>query len=129
MSSDSLLQRMQHGGTQNANECLNSVLWARCPKTVFVGKHRVEAAASMAISSFNEGASAMLKVMENLWLESTLITVNAIEQADLLRVSKANAVQSACAKRKRKVLSTAKKVKRHQQEMSEGPTYGAGMDI
>ncbi len=39
MSSDSLLQIMQHGGTQNANECLNSVIWSRCPKTVFVGKN------------------------------------------------------------------------------------------
>ena len=129
MSSDSLLKRMQHGGTQNVNECLNSVIWARCPKTVFVGKNRVEAAASMAISSFNEGASAMLNVMANLWLESTLITVNTIKQADLLRVSKANAIQSATVKRKRKLVSTAKKVERHQQELSEGPTYGAGMDI
>lgn len=29
MSSDSLLQKMQHGGTQNNNECLNSIIWAR----------------------------------------------------------------------------------------------------
>ena len=129
MSSDSLLQRMQHGGTQNENECLNSVIWARCPKTVFVGKNRVEAAASMAISSFNEGASAMLNVMENLWLESTHITVNTIKQADLLRVAKANAIQSTSTKRKRKLVSTAKKVKRHQQEMSDGATYGAGMEM
>ena len=128
MSSDSLLQRMQHGGTQNANECLKSVIWARCPKTVFVGKNRVEAAASMAISSFNEGASAMLNVMANLWLESTLIRVNTINQADLLRVAKANAIQSTSAKRKRKLVTTAKKVKRHQQEMSEGTTYGTGME-
>ncbi|CAL8239935.1 unnamed protein product [Gadus morhua 'NCC'] len=92
-------------------------------------ENRVEAAASMAISSFNEGASAMLNVMANLWLESTLITVNTIKQADLLRVSKANAIQSATVKRKRKLVSTAKKVERHQQELSEGPTYGAGMDI
>ena len=54
MSSD-LLQCMQHGGTQNANECLNSVIWASCPKTVFVGKSRVEAPASMVITTFNEG--------------------------------------------------------------------------
>ena len=61
MSSDSPLTHMQHGGTQNANECLNSVIWARCPKTVFVGKTRVEAAASMAISIFNEAASFKCK--------------------------------------------------------------------
>ncbi|KAK1885412.1 2-dehydro-3-deoxyphosphooctonate aldolase [Dissostichus eleginoides] len=41
------------------------------------------------------------------------------------------AMEQESAKRmwaRRKSLSTAKKVKRHQQEMQEGPTYGAGMD-
>ena len=127
MSSDSLLQRMQHGGTQNANECLNSVIWARCPKTVFVGKSRVEAAASMAISTFNEGASAMLNVMERLWLQSTVVTVNAMRETDRFRISKAE-VYTTSMKHRRKCLSTAKKVKRHQQERDEGPTYEAGME-
>ena len=129
MSSDSLLKRMQHGGTQNANECLNSVIWSRCPKTVFVGKGRVEAAASMAISTFNEGASAMLAVMERLWLGSTYVTVNAMRKTDRDRVAKAQAFTKITAKHRRKKLGTAKKVARHQQEMSEGPTYGAGMDV
>jgi hypothetical protein len=120
---------MQHGGTQNANECLNLVIWARCPKTVFVGKTRVEAAASMAISTFNEGASAMLAVMEKLWLQSTVVTVNRMKVDDMVRISKANSVHSASAKRKRKSVSTARKVKRHQQEIEEGPTYGAGMEM
>jgi hypothetical protein len=128
MSSDSLLQRMQHGGTQNANECLTSVIWARCPKTVFVGRSRVEAAASMAISTFNEGASAMLAVMEKLWLESTVVTITTIKETDMLRIAKADTIQSESVKRRRKTLSTAKKVVRHQQERGEGPTYGAGMD-
>ena len=106
----------------------NSVIWARCPKTVFVGKSRVEAAASMAISTFNEGASAMLAVMEKLRLQSTAVTVSAMREHYLLRISKAEAVTSASLKYRSKSLSTAKKVKRHQQEMQEGPTYGAGMD-
>lgn len=99
------------------------------PLTVFVGKNRVEAAVSMAISSFNEGASAMLSVMANLWLETTVITISNIKQADMLRVSKANRIQSPKSKQKRKLQSTEKKVKRHQQEMVEGATYGAGMDV
>ncbi|XP_058643478.1 uncharacterized protein LOC131547150 [Onychostoma macrolepis] len=103
MSSDSLLQRMQHGGTQNANECLNSVIWSRCPKTVFVGKNRMEAAASMAISTFNEGASAILSVMDRLWLETTEVTVSAIKSADKLRIVKADSVTSACAKQKKEL--------------------------
>lgn len=127
MSSDSLLQRMQHGGTQNANECLNSVIWSRCPKTVFVGKSRVEAAASMAIATFNEGASAMLAVMERLWLETTVVTINAVGDEDDKRITRADAVVTAGAKHKRKSSDTGKKIKRHQQQAKEGPTYGAGM--
>lgn len=100
MSGDSLLQKMQHGKTQNTNECLNSVIWARCPKTVFVGKNRVEAAVGMAITSFNEGASAILNVMASLWLQSTEITLNTIKEADMLRVTKANAIQSPQAKKR-----------------------------
>ena len=130
MSSDSLLQCMQHGNTQNVNECLNSVIWARCPKTVFVGKSRVEAAVSMAISILNEdngGASAILTVMERLWLQTTVVTVEVMRETDMLRMSKAEAITSATVKRRRKSLSTDRKLKRHQQEMDEGPTYGAGM--
>lgn len=97
MSSESLLQRMQHGGTQNANECLNSVIWVRCPKTFFVGKSKLEAAASMAISTFNEGASAMLSVME-VWLQSTVVMVNSMRETDMLRILKAEAVTTASAK-------------------------------
>lgn len=59
MSNDNLLKKMQHGKTQNANECLNSVIWSRCPKTVLVGKGRVQAAAGMAVATFNQGATAL----------------------------------------------------------------------
>lgn len=83
----------------------------------------------MAISSFNEGASAILNVMANLWLESTTITLNTIREADMLRVTKANAILSPQAKKKRKLEDNERKVKRHQQEQVEGATYGAGMEM
>ena len=37
MSDTNLLGRMVKGKTQNANESLHSVIWSRCPKTIFVG--------------------------------------------------------------------------------------------
>ena len=94
---------------------------------VFVGKSRVKAATSMAISTFNEGASAILTVMERLWLQTTVVTVDVMRETDMLRMSKAEAITSATVKRRRKSLSTVKKLKRHQQEMDERPTYGADM--
>ena len=81
----------------------------------------------MAISTFNEDASAILTVMERLWLQPTVVTVDVMRETDMLRMSKAEAITSATVKRRQKRLSTAKKLKRHQQEMDEGPTNGAGM--
>ncbi len=127
MSDESLLKRMQHGGTQNTNECLNSVIWSRCPKTTFVGKRRVEAAVGMAVTSFNEGASAISTAMDSLWMESTAVTLTAIKEEDALRMAKADAASLSVAKRRRKSADAAKKIQRHQQEMEEGATYAAGM--
>ena len=88
---------------------------------VFVGK------SSMAISTFIEGASAILTVMERMWLQTTVVTVDLMRETDMLRMSKAEAITSATVKCRRKNLSTVKKLKRHQQEMDERPTYGADM--
>ncbi len=33
MSDDNLLKRMMHGQTQNQNECFNSTIWLRCPRS------------------------------------------------------------------------------------------------
>ena len=33
-----------------------SVIWSRCPKTVFIGKHKLHGAAASAVAVFNEGS-------------------------------------------------------------------------
>ena len=48
----------------------------------------------MAISNVNEGASAMLTVMERLWLQSTFVTVDAMRETARFRIDKADAVKS-----------------------------------
>ena len=80
----------------------------------------------MAISTFNEGASAMLSVMERLWLQSTVVTVNAMRETDRFRMSKSEAYATSM-KQRRKCLSTAI-LNRHQLDRDEGPTYEAGME-
>ncbi|GFO23744.1 hypothetical protein PoB_005024900 [Plakobranchus ocellatus] len=41
LTDPSLLSRCLLGKTQNANESLHSVIWAKCPKHTFSGLHRV----------------------------------------------------------------------------------------
>ena len=65
MSDPSLLERIEHGRTQNANECLNGQIWARCPKTVHVGADRVNAAVASAVSNFNQGCSHLSQLVPN----------------------------------------------------------------
>lgn len=69
----------------------------------------------MAISAFNKGA--LSAVMERLWLENTVVTINAIRDKDDQRIAKADAVTPAGSKHKRKCSDTAKKVKIHQQQI------------
>ena len=62
MTDSNLLKKMQRGLTQNANESLHSVIWSRCPKTVFVGKQKLHGAVASAVASYNEGTVHMSQV-------------------------------------------------------------------
>ncbi|GFT57535.1 uncharacterized protein TNCV_803851 [Trichonephila clavipes] len=42
LASNELLERCIRCGTQNANESLHGMIWAKCPKEIFVNKRRVK---------------------------------------------------------------------------------------
>ena len=52
-----LLKRCEDHVTSNSNESLHSSLWARCPKTSFYSRRRVEFIVMRGISDFNFGPS------------------------------------------------------------------------
>lgn len=58
LSEDQLLSRCVSGKTQNANECLHSLIWARCAKDHFASRKRVQFAVTTAAREFNFGAAA-----------------------------------------------------------------------
>ena len=47
LSSDTLLSKCLHGGTQNNNEALNGIIWRRCPIDIYVRREVLE----MGVSS------------------------------------------------------------------------------
>ena len=63
LSDDKLLEKCMHRKTQNNNECLNMVIWKRCPKDVYVGQNALEMGVCSAILSFNDGISSIVSVM------------------------------------------------------------------
>ena len=56
LSDEKLLTRCVQGATQNPNESINSLVWARCPKHKFNGAGPVKFAAASAVVAFNGGA-------------------------------------------------------------------------
>ena len=68
VDADKLLERCLEGKTQIVNESLNNVIWARCPKSVYVGKSTIEIAVASAVLYFNDGGQGVLEVFKNLGL-------------------------------------------------------------
>ncbi|KAK2182011.1 hypothetical protein NP493_372g05028 [Ridgeia piscesae] len=56
LGDENLLRCCLRVKTQNPNESLPLVIWRKCLKTDFLGKLRVKAGASIAVSEFNQGA-------------------------------------------------------------------------
>ena len=126
MADPSLLKRWAKGKMQNANECLHSVIWSKCPKTVFVGKRRVEGAVASAVSSFNIGATQLTQVMERLGAEPSVVSNSILESMDTSRIVGAKHQMREAFKDQRKIQSGQAKHRQVQQERGEGPTYASG---
>ena len=64
LSTDSLLSKCTHGGTQKSNESFHHLIWNRCPKSVFVGRMRLEVAVYDAAIVHNEGEMGRLPIFQ-----------------------------------------------------------------
>ena len=112
MSDLNLLNRVLHGRTQNANECLNGQIWARCPKTVHVGASRINAAVASAVSHFNQGCSHLFHVMKKLGVTPAEELRVYQQRQDAKRCAQGQLQSQITSKRARK---NSKKAKNQQQ--------------
>ena len=64
LQADELLQKCLHGETQNNNEGLNSIIWSRVLKNIFVSKPIIEMGTYSAILHFNDGTNGILRVLD-----------------------------------------------------------------
>ena len=126
MSDPNLLKRLAKGKTQNPNECLHSVVWSRCPKTVFVGRQKLHGAPASAVSCFNTGASQLTDMMERMAVEVNEVTMAWVEERDRQRIVRASIRSEGQAKERRKERQEERKLERADQLQTEGQTYAAG---
>ena len=82
MSCNTLLSKVLQGKTQN-NESLNSMIWAHCPKTVFVGKRRIDSAVATAVCKFIRGNLFLAELMDTMLLQPSEFTINFLEATDV----------------------------------------------
>ena len=110
MCDEKLLRKCLLQATQNVNESLHSVIWARCPKHIFATKPRVEIATAVAIGEFNFGSSSTIQFMDSLNLPVGQHMVKSGRKRDHVRVYKAEVASSEQAKRFRESKMMAKQM-------------------
>jgi hypothetical protein len=119
LSSVGLLKRCLHGKTQNPNESLNSVIWTRIPKTVFVIRDTLKFGVYGAVLCFNAGVAKMNDVLTILGARSGS---DALKQIDMEVIRKAKIATLSITREARK----NKRAQKEDQEVSDDPEYGAG---
>ena len=83
---NNLFKKCLHGQTQNNNESLNSVIWKRCPKDVFVGRSTLEMGVASAVISFNDVQKGILKAIENLSMNPSENCIRYCNERDNTRI-------------------------------------------
>ena len=88
LGSKSLLEKCLHGYTQNANESLHHIIWQFCPKELFLGRVSVDIVCALGVLYFNDGASSLKGIAEQLQIELTPIAIQFLNHKDRLRIKK-----------------------------------------
>ena len=107
LSSDVLLLKCLHGGTQNANESFHHMIWERCPKEIFVSKDRLEISVDDATIVYNDGEMGRLDIFKKLNLSIGRHQIAEYYRLDKVRVKSANIQCQIKSKKKRKARSIA----------------------
>lgn len=126
LSKTELLSKCTHGLTQNVNECLNGLIWDRCPKSTYVELETVALATYLAILKFNDGDISFLKIFSDLDITPGIFTSKGAEDCDNARIKLSAKKSTEKVKKRRKTLRHLRKQYIDSAEDKEGATYEAG---
>ena len=126
LSSDELLDKCLHGETQNSNEALNSLIWTRCPKNIFVNRSTFETGIYSAVLQFNDGEYGIKPVLDYFGASGDVFATK-LEKRVLSYNRRSKRKSSEVVKKRRKRLRTIKKgFIDKEQEVEKGDSYVAG---
>lgn len=129
LGSTTLLSRCVDGKTQNANEALHSVLWSKCPKTIFVSKSTLLMRLSEGICTYNTG---YLKTVTDIQQTSGFGTSPGTNTAKIAKFFDTSRLRIATKRKSAKYQDYKRKkrlaVMREEERRleGEGTSYGAG---
>ena len=122
----SVLEKCVNGYTQNANESLHSVVWKFCPKELFLGKTSVDIACALAVSCFNDGASSLHAITDDLHLQPSPFCKNFLRSKDMRRIKHSEYKESAKGKELRRAARRKRKGLDDKRTQQEGVMYAPG---
>lgn len=126
LSESKLLERCVRGTTQNPNECINSLVWVRCPKHKYHGAKAIRCATASAILHFHRGAESRKKVMERLSIPAGSHTSHSLNLKDKKRLRKADNQATTKEKKHRQGLQLIRTRREEALREMEDVTYEAG---
>ena len=126
LSETKLLQRCVRGATQNRNECINSMVWVRCPKHKHHGVKVVRCAVASAVCHFHSGAASRESIMQRLSIPAGEFTKKASLIKDTRRLRKSDLQTSAKEKKRRQGMQLLRTRREEALRETEGVTYEAG---
>lgn len=127
LAAPQLLKKCIHGQTQNPNESLNSVIWNRLPKTVFVGLKTLHFGVYDAIASYNEGYIVKCDTIKRLRINLGKNMVQAMLRADKDRVYWAQHHSQELFKKSRQSRRQKKRKVEDEEANVDDPSYGPGL--
>ena len=126
LSETKLLQRCVRGATQNRNECINSMVWVRCPKHKHHGVKVVRCAVASAVCHFHSGAASRESIMQRLSIPAGEFTKKASLIKDTRRLRKSDLQASEKEKKRRQGMQLLRTRREEALRETEGVTYEAG---
>ncbi|GFY18365.1 uncharacterized protein TNCV_2395942 [Trichonephila clavipes] len=122
-----LLERCIRCGTQNANESLYNMIWAKCPKEIFVNKRRVKRAVTEAVCEYNKSTVRIIvETQKALGVATGGSTKQLATILDCQKQKFRKRRQNASNKLVLKLIKKAIHIKELSARRREGMTYGAG---
>ncbi|CAB3985187.1 Hypothetical predicted protein [Paramuricea clavata] len=126
LSERKLLERCVRGATQNRNESINALVWARCPKNKHHGAKVIRCAVASSVCHFHSGASSRVRVMQKLSIPAGVFTKQTSAKNDKRQIKKADRQAIDKAKKRRQGLQLMRTCCEEALREAEGVTYEAG---